>query len=226
MQTWSGQNVGGLLSPSRKFLTITLSAFSLAGLIIGFAVGGLAHPKAASTNTTGSVKQPTVIVHATATPPPTATTAPVVVLGFPQFNPFPTSPESAAGGTQYTVSMQAVDKQNKPVVHASDITCKLWLVQQIPAKQILNIDKNTLKAVNNLDQPIQGSINNQPAPELPYLVFDANTKQTTQCNANGQATWKYTISPTAPPGNYELVILADWKGVHYNWYWVDIKLTH
>lgn len=227
MQTWSSQNNGQrTLSPTRKFTATVLLLFSLAGLIAGFAFGGLNGSKSPSTTTAvNPIKKPTAVVHNTATATPTPTPPPDIVLGFPQFDPAPISPESAASGTTYTVGMQAVDKQKK-VVHSSDVTCKIWLVQQIPAGKILSIDKNTLKAVSNLTMPIQGTVNGQPAPEVQNaLVFDSTTpSQTTHCDANGQMTWKYQISPTTPPGKYDLVILADWKGIHYNWYWVDITI--
>ena len=221
MQIWSGQSAGGTLSPTRKFITTVLIVFSLAGLVIGFAVGGLTHSQANPTNDTGPTKKPTIVAQTTVTAAPTATPPPDIVLGYPQFNPYPTSPESAAASTQYTVTMQAVDKKKKPV-HSSDVTCKLWLVPQIPAGQILNIDAKILKDVNNLATPIPGTLNGQPVAEVPYLAFTPTTPQLTKCGSSGQATWKYTIAPTAAPGNYELVILSDWKGVHYNWYWSDV----
>jgi len=225
MQTWSGQNPRGAVSATRKVTTTIVLVFSLAGLIAGFAFGGLtgtkAHPTPANT---GPVKKPTPVVQATVTPTPTATPADIQ-LDYPQFKLFPASTESAANGTVYTVGMQAVDKQKKPV-NSPDITCKVWLVHQIPAQQTLSIDPKTLGAVNNLTSPIQGTVNGQPAPEITGgLIFDSTTPQEALCNANGQMTWKYTIAPTVtPPGTYDLVILADWKGKHYNWYWTDITI--
>lgn len=223
MQTWSGQNAGEAVSPTRKFITTVLTIFSLAGLVIGFAVGGLTHAPSNTANTTGPTKKPTIIAQTTVTATPTATPEPDVILGLPQFNPYPTSPESATGGTQYTVTMQAVDKKKKPV-HSNDVTCKLWLVQQIPANQLLVIDSKILKNVSSLTTTIPGTLNGQPEPELTYLTFTDPASQTTKCGSNGQATWKYTIAPTAVPGSYELVILADWKGVHYNYSWADITI--
>jgi hypothetical protein len=223
MQTWSGQNASSIVSPSRKLIITILSVFSLAGLVIGFTIGGLTHPKSNPTGNTGPVQKPTIAAHTTATATPTATLPPTVLLGFPEFSSTPTTTESATDGTQYTVSMQAVDKQKKSV-HSSDVTCKLWLVANIPDHQNLDIAQTTLKAVDNLKAAITGTVNKIPSPELPYLNFDATTDQTVHCNANGQATWKYTIATAALPGNYDLVILADWKGAHWNWSWVNITI--
>lgn len=222
MQTWSGQNTGGVSAPTRKLVTTILVAFSLAGLVIGFAVGGLTHPQSTPTGNTGPVQKPTVTAQTTATVPPTATLPPDVVLGLPMFTSYSTT-ESATGNTHYTVKIQANDKKKKPV-HSGDITCKLWLVQQIPDNQILNIDPKVLKNVTNLVAPIQGTLNGQPVVEVPGLLFDKPGAQTTTCDDNGQTTWKYTIVPTLPPGIYDLVILTDWKGRHYNWSWVNITI--
>lgn len=224
MQTWSGQNTGGASSPTRKLVATVLIVFSLAGLVIGFAVGGLTRPQPTTSNITNPPPKQTVAVQATSTPTPTPTTPPAVVLGLPQFVQFPTTTESISGGTTYTVNMQAVDKQKKPV-NSADVVCKLWLVQQIPANKKLDIDKDTLK-VDNVGNPIQGMVNKQPVPEMVnYLSFDSTTPQLTHCDEDGKASWKYQISPAAQPGDYSLVILADWKGVHYNWSWANITIT-
>jgi hypothetical protein len=146
------------------------------------------------------------------------------VLGLPQFVQYPTASESITGGSSYTVNMQAVDKQKK-AIHSTDVVCKVWLVHQIPDKQNLDIDKAALK-IDNLGNPIQGTVNKLPVPEMAgYLSFDPTTPQLTHCDENGKASWKYQISPTAQQGNYSLVILADWKGVHYNWSWANITIT-
>jgi len=223
MQIWSGQSAGGAATPTRKFITTILVGFSLAGLIIGFAIGGLTVNRSPSTSDPGPTKKLTVVAQNTVTATPTATPAPNIILGLPQFDPYPTSPESATGGTQYTVTMQAVDKQGNPV-HSGDVMCKLWLVQQIPQNQKMAIDAKTLKNVDGLSAAIPGTLNGQPVPELPYLTFVTTTPQTTKCDSKGQATWKYTIAATAVPGAYELVILTDWKGIHYNWYWTNIVI--
>ena len=229
MQTWSGQNAGGAFTTKRKLITTVVLSFSLVGLIAGFAIGGLTVPKSPTTAAITPVAKPTTVVQPTATPTPSPTPAPDIVLGLPEFTAQPASPESATGATTYTVTMQALDKQGKPV-HSTDVISKLWLVQQIPAHHLLKIDTKTLKNTNNIDNPITGTIDghdNQSVPEVAgalSMVDPTATPQTTHCDANGQATWKYTIAATVPPGKYDLVILADWKGVHFNWRWVDITI--
>jgi hypothetical protein len=226
MQTWSGPNTGETTSSTRKLTTYALLFFSLAGLIAGFAFGGFWHANGNNTaNNTGPAIKGTQSAQATSNVTPTPSTQPVVPLGFPQFTPGPTTLESATGGTEYSVTMQVIDKSSsgKPV-HASDITCKVWLVQQIPTGQALSLDENTLKNVNNLTSPIMGTINNKPAPEVAGLTFDPSTPQTGFCDSNGQRTWKYTLASTVPHGNYDLVILADWRGMHWNWSWANITI--
>ncbi len=226
MQAWSGRPPAGTLSPTRKLLTTILVAFSLTGLIAGFALGGLTASRSRSTTSdTGPVKKQTPVVQKTVTATPTPTPPPVVLLGFPQFKPYPAPTESATSTTPYTVGMQAVDKQNKPV-HSGDVTCRLWLIQQLQPGKKLSIDSATLKSIDNLKSPIQGTVSGTPqtVPEVNGLTFDPTTPQTTLCDANGQVTWKYSISATVPPGPYALVILADWQGKHYNWYWTNITI--
>lgn len=226
MQTWSGHPPSGAASPTRRLVTTTLIAFSLAGLIIGFALGGLTASRSPSnTGSTGPARTHTPVVQNTVAATPTRTPTPVILLGFPQFKPYPQPTESAAGGTLYTVGMQAVDKQGHPVM-SNNVTCKLWLIQQLGAGQKLNIDSATLKAIGTLPAPIQGTIAGtpQPVPEINGLTFDPTTPQTAPCGPSGQLSWKYAIAATVPPGPYDLVILADWQGKHYNWYWTNITI--
>jgi hypothetical protein len=226
MQTWSSHSPSGALSPTRRLVTTILVTFSLAGLIAGFTLGGLtAFRSQATTGISGPQKKQTPVVQNTVAATPTRTPTPVVLLGFPQFKPYPQPTESATGGTLYTVGMQAVDKQGRAVASAN-VTCKLWLIQQLAPAQKLNIDAATLKSINNLQAPIQGTIAGtpQPVPEINGLTFDPTTPQTTLCAPNGQVSWKYTIAATVPPGLYALVILADWQGKHYNWYWTNITI--
>lgn len=231
MQAWSGHPPAGTLSPTRKLLTTILVAFSLAGLIAGFTLGGLTASRSrATTGNTGPVKKQTPVIQNTATATPTSTPPPAIFLGFPQFKPYPVPTESATSTTStapypYTVGMQAVDKQNKPV-YSGDVTCKLWLIQQLQPGKKLSIDSATLKSVNNLQNSIQGTVSGtpQPVPEVNGLTFDPTTPQTALCDSNGQITWKYSIAATVPPGPYALVILADWQGKHYNWYWTNITI--
>ena len=222
MQLWSGQNAAGATTPTRKFITTVIGVFSLAGLVIGFAVGGLTHPQANQPANTNPTNKPTIVAQSTPTTAPTSTPPPDIALGVPQLTTYSIT-ETATGNTQYTATMQAVDKKGKSV-HSADITCKLWLIPQITGDQKLNIDPKILKNISGLNAAIPATLNGQPVAELPYLIFADPATQATKCNANGQATWKYNIAPGAVPGKYELVTLADWKGVHYNWGWNDIVI--
>lgn len=223
MQAWSGQNSSETLSTARKLTTTIILVFSLAGLIAGFAFGGLTSSRSNTTGP-GSTKKSTPVVQGTGAVTPTATVQPIVELKPPTTLNLSASTQIANGATTYSITIQAITKQNTPI-HATNITCKLWLVQQIPANQILNIDTKTLKVVSNLTSPITGTVNNQPSQDLGGLTFDQTTPQTGFCNANGQMTWKYTIASTVPAGNYDLVILTDWNGVHFNWAWDNITIT-
>jgi hypothetical protein len=225
MQAWSGQNDSGTRLPAHKLTTTIVLVFSLAGLISGFAFGGLIRSKPNTTNS-GLPPKSTPVAQNTNTITPTATTQPIVALNPPATVNLSAATQVADGATTYSITIQAVDKQNK-AVHATNITCKLWVVKQIPANQILNLDSKTLKSVNTLQGPITGTVHNQPAPDLSVnnLTFDPTTPQLGFCKANGQMTWKYKIASTMPAGNYDLVILTDWNGVHFNWSWDNITIT-
>jgi len=214
-------------SPKQKIPATILLVFSLAGLIAGFAFGGFTGHKAPPTTNTKPTKTPTTIARATVTVTPDPTPE-NITPGYPQFNPFPTPTESATGGTEYTVGMQVADKQATPQpIHSPNVTCRVWLVKQIPSDQKLSIDDKTLVTVSNLTAPIQGTLtpSNQPDPEIAGgLVFDQTTPQTALCNASGQMTWKYQIAPTVAAGTYDMVLLADWEGKHYNWYWTPVTI--
>lgn len=224
MQTWSGPNTSAVSTPARKHITIILSVFSLVGLVIGFAVGGLTHPKASPTGTTNPTQKPTIPVQVTTTPTPTATQPPDIILGPPSFTNYSIT-ESVTSSSPYTVKIQAMDKK-KQAVHTADITCKLWLVADIPARLVL--DPKTLTNTDNIKNPITGTLEGHPQIQVTEIVdgltFDPTTPQTAPCDANGQYTWKYSLASTVLPGKYELVILADWKGKHFNWSWADITV--
>ena len=129
-----------------------------------------------------------------------------------------------ADGTTYTLMTQAINAQNKPV-HASDITCKLWLVHRIPDHIILDIPFSILKDVNAVSNPIPGTVNGRSFDEVVNgLNFDSSTPQTHFCNANGQFTWKYQLASSGEPGDYDLVVLTDWNGFYYNWAWINIDI--
>src|SRR5258708_1399868 len=118
MQTWSGQNPRGAASSTRKFTITIVLVFSLAGLIAGFAFGGLtgtkAHPTPANT---GPVKKQTPVAQNTNTVTPTATVQPIVPLDPPNAQ-LSAATQKADGATNYSITIQAIDKQNKNPVHA------------------------------------------------------------------------------------------------------------
>jgi hypothetical protein len=195
--------------------------FALAGLMSGFAFGAFTHKRP-----TASVPPPprgTVpITQQQSTPTATtATNEPPVILGIPQFTPLPNTLQIADGQTPYTVTIQVLDKKRQPL-QRPNITCKLWLVQRIPDGQKLNLTGK--KDIASIQGPIPGQVQNQPYNEVPGLTFNQNTPQVQSCNAQGQATWNYTVAPTIAQGDYDLVILTDWKGIHYNWSWVNVTI--
>jgi hypothetical protein len=106
-----------------------------------------------------------------------------------------------------------VDKQNAPV-HASGITCKIWLTKNGNVSP--NITENRLQSISTLDQPF-------PKEAQGSLIFTSATPQTQMCK-NGQGNWSYQIAPTVKTGQYYMVILTDWNGIHYNWSWIAIKI--
>ncbi len=90
---------------------------------------------------------------------------------------------------------------------------------------MFDISTQVLKDVSNLQNPIVGTVKNQPYVEVPGLTFtDANSPQTHLCTSKGRGTWTYQVTPSVPAGVYDLVVLNDWSGVHYNWSWVQISI--
>ena len=204
-----------LNSQSRTVAVTAILLFALSGLISGFAVGafvrpGFALPSSHTTGTTSSLQK-------NQTQTPTSTEQPIP-LGFPVIDQA-SNVELADGTTAYTFSAQAVDQSidkghGKPV-HASGITCRLWLLPIAQSPHDVPLDR--LKSPESLQ--------NTPLPgEVPGLIFDQTTSQTQLCNADGQGTWKYHLDPSVNPGQYYLVVLTDWQGMHYNWSWVMVTI--
>lgn len=218
------QSNGRAQSPS--VLMIALTLFALAGLMIGFAVGVFTHQKSAQTaNTNKGTSIPVVAQKAMPQQSPVAQALP---LGFPILND-PTNSfadtQTADGNTQYTVGAQAIDNNNKPI-HAAGITFKLWLVQRIPNHKTFMLADNPTPAqmLTNIANPIAGKVQNTNYPEISGFTFNSTTAQVQTSDAQGQVTWKYTIAPSIPAGNYNLVILSDWAGKYYNWSWINIHI--
>lgn len=211
---------------SSSVLMIALTLFALAGLMIGFAVGVFTHQKSAQTDTTNKgTSMPVVSQKATPQQSPVAQALP---LGFPALSNGGTTfvdTQTADGNTQYTVGAQAVDSNNKPL-HAAGITFKLWLVQRIPNHKTFMLANNPSPAqtLTNITNPIPGKVQDTNYPEISGFTFTPTTAQVQTSDAQGQVTWKYTIAPSVPAGNYNLVILSDWAGKYYNWSWFNIQI--
>jgi hypothetical protein len=199
----------------------TLLCFSLAGLIAGFAIGGFAGHLArnAAVNLGGPVSSaPTLTgrgpdLGATPTVENTFLGVPAIAAGDY------TSPENADGSTSYHISAQIVNKADNTPISVKDVVCRLWLTDD-PQGTTAGLSDNNyaiLRNPNSFDQPFPGELQNA-------LNFASSTPQTQPCTARGKTTWNYTLSNEVTHGTYYLVVLSDWKGVHYNWYMVAITI--
>lgn len=226
MQTLDRKNPTKLSSQTRKIATGAILLFALSGLISGFAVGAFVHlkPATGTTHNTGSGTVPIAQNTRTAT---VATQPDPVRFDYPKIDQV-ASFEKADGSTFYTFSAHI-----NVAVRASDLTCKLWLIPRVPPGDIIVYPPvDILKDVNNLSNPITSDaahhnydiIPGITFPEIQDLNFDPSTPQTQPCTTYQQVTWKYQVSTTAQPGNYDLVVLFDWQGKHYNWSWVNIEI--
>lgn len=218
MQTLSGQgSPNSLNAQSRSIAVIALILFAVAGLLSGLAISAFIRPaqQQLASNTSNTLTLPKQSqVH---TPTAIIYTHPIPI-GYPVIDHVSYS-GVADGRTVYTVSAHAVDQSidaahGKPL-HASGITCKLWLTKDG------NVNANTplsrLKAIDTLAQPF-------PKEVQEGLNFDAATPQTQLCNSNGQGKWNYTFSSSLKHSTYYLVVLMDWAGMHFNWSWVQVDL--
>jgi len=206
-------NVNG---PSRSIAVLAIILFALSGLISGFAVGGFLHSRLGQSGTSGAG----TTSEGQATKPPASHTSQPTALEYPSVDSYSTI--ERANGTTYTLTAHAISKQNN--VNLSGITCKLWLVQRIPATKILEFQNSTLEDVNSIQSLITGSVDGRQFKEVNGLNFDSSTPQTHFCNANGQITWKYQVATSVDSGEYDLVVLTDWNGVRYSWSWRDIDI--
>ena len=203
---------------SRSIAMFAVILFALSGLISGFAVGGFLHSRSGQSSTSGSgttSEGQTTGSSSSNKSHPTFLNPPHIELS---------NVVEKANGMTYTFTTQAVNRQDKPV-QASDITCKLWLVQPIPGNAKYIIPDSTLSEINTIQNPIIGTVDGRSwEEEVSGLNFDSSTPQTHLCNANGQFIWKYQLSNLIQPGDYDLVVLTDWGGVHYNWSWINIDI--
>lgn len=223
MQTVANRSPNNVRSQTRTIAFFAILLFALSGLISGFAVGAFIHPKTGSTTGNSGANTNPPVAQKTQTPTSTETTHPTPI-DWPKIIQAPVGTEIADGTTSYTLSIQVVSKtnnrKNDPPIHAAGITCKIWLT-----KDSNNINNNVtkdqdkrLKSVNTLSQPFPGEI-------VGVLNFNGSSSQTQKTNADGQATWNYSIASSVDHGQYYIVMLADWNGIHYNWSWIGITVT-
>jgi hypothetical protein len=215
-------------SQALRVAVLAVILFALSGLITGFAFGAFVHFSPTRTASSPTSINTTQQKTGGTTPVTTPQTNPQS-LGLPLIQSYSYN-EIANGTTIYKVVVQVTNQRNGPLaagkaLSVSGITCKLWLVQRIPDKKALNIPTSTLKNVQAIQSPITGYINDRPVSEISGLNFDPTTSQTQLSNTKGQATWQYQISPSVAPGNYDLVALTDWDGVHFNWSWYNIVIS-
>ena len=123
--------------------------------------------------------------------------------------------EKADGTSSYTVAAQVVNQTNQPI-HTSGITAKIWLTHDEKVNN--NLPTNRLISADTLAQSF-------PGETVGAFIFNSSTPQTQLTNANGQATWQYTISASIKPGTYYIVVLCDWDGIHYNWSFFKILIS-
>lgn len=217
-------------SQALKVAMMAVMLFALSGLITGFAFGAFVHfSPAKSPNSTNGIT--TTQQNTGSTTNATPQKAKPVPLGLPLLKGYSYS-EIANGTTYYSASVQVTDAKTPKGVYtwgnplsASGITCKLWLVQRIPPKKILNIPSSTRGNIQSLQNPITGQVGDRSFAEITGLSFDPSTPQTQNCNASGQATWKYQVSQSVTAGNYDLVVLTDWAGKISNWSWYNITIN-
>lgn len=214
MQTLPGQEQFHTVAVGRQTRSAVLAAiilFALAGLFSGFAVGVFVHPNKPTQLTLPNQTSNSSKTRTKQTP----ITAVVSVLPVPLGEPVVVNyqyREIANGSTTYTFTGQVVNKQEIPV-RASGITCKMWLTKDGNVNSTITNDR--LQSVSTLDQPFP--------KEEGALIFASSTPQTQMCH-NGQVTWSYQIAPVTKAGQYYIVILTDWNGVHYNWSWIAIRI--
>jgi hypothetical protein len=201
----------------------TLLCFSLAGLLVGFAIGGFAGHLSHSSITGGSSTATTSSVPTVKgrSPIPTATTGPenvyVAVPGITAGDY--SSSQMADGTTSYHLAVQVVNKADQTPITATDVTCRLWLTSDLQAT-------TAGLSTNNYALPKNPGLFSQPFPSEVEgaLNFASNSQQTQPCAANGKTNWTYTLATSVPSGAHYLGVLADWKGIHYNWYLVAITI--
>ncbi len=222
MQTVAQRRPNNVSSQTRTIAFFAVILFALAGLISGFAVGAFIHPKTGPTTGNSGSNAGQTTTHKTQTPISTKTILPSPIY-WPKIIQQPPGTEKADGTTSYTLSIQVVsetkDQTQGPPIHAVGITCKIWLTKDSNIND--NVKTNNfkrLKSVGTLSQPFPGEV-------VEALNFNGSSSQVQTTNADGQTTWNYSIANSVDHGQYYLVILADWNGIHYNWDWIGVVVT-
>lgn len=193
----------------QSVIITAITLFALAGAILGFAVGAMNHHSSQQGPTQPIAqhpdKKPSPPAASTQTPTPTPT--PTVTAQ--KLCSVPVSYSVLASGT-YDVKLQAEGMVNGACtpLPANGITTRLALVQKKPEVNTAVLkDPTSLNSSTTITNEIPNS-----------LVFDDTTPQV-QTTQNGVSTWKVTLSPSLPKGNYVIVGIADWNGTYYNWSW-------
>jgi hypothetical protein len=222
MQTIADRSPNNAHSQTRAIAVLAVMLFAFAGLISGFATGAFIHPKTGTTTGNSGSHTGQVTPQKTQTPVSTKTIHPSPIY-WPQILQEPPGTEKADGATTYRLSIQVVsetkDQKAGPPIHAAGITCKIWLTKDSNVNDNLKMNNyKRLKSVGTLSQPFPGEI-------VGALSFSGSSSQVQTTNAAGQVTWNYSIANLVEHGQYYLVILADWSGVHYNWVWISITVT-
>lgn len=233
MQTLSSRRSNGLSPHSRRVAVFAVLLFALAGLISGFTVGAFVRPKIGGIGSTNGNNINNPIVQQTKMATPVATVRPQTIRvdgvdGY-TFSEVPS-------GTIYTLTahLKPVLGGNGQPVNATNLTCKLWLIPRVPGNQGVYVPSDIARNVAGINQSfaIEGATlpDLNPIPDVTYqeipgsLTFTGGTQQTEPCATQGEVTWRYQLSSSVNPGNYTLVVLYDWSGKHWSWFWVDIKI--
>lgn len=149
---------------------------------------------------------------------PITPTVQIVALSSPVIDKY-SFHEIADGQAIYTLTAHARSRQTGNPVFASGITCKIWLTSDSNVFNDVQGDGGArLKSIATLAEPFPGELADS-------LIIGSSTPQVQPSNSNGQATWKYMVSATVNPGNYNLVVLFDWRGVYYNYAWLTITIA-
>ncbi|GAC1393937.1 MAG: hypothetical protein NVS4B11_34320 [Ktedonobacteraceae bacterium] len=216
------RSANGSNSRSTIIVILALLLFALSGLMTGFATGAFMHTKQTLPQGNKDTKgtSPTAIVQKQTPNPSTTAASQVTNLGWPSIQKF-TAIEKADGTTNYTFSAypvdQSIDSGHGQQVHASDITCKMWLTKDDHANETLRKSLDKLRSIDSVRGVLPTEMENA-------FVF-GTTPQTQMCNVDGSTTWTYTIATNVNQGRYFLMILADWKGTVFNWNAQQITIT-